>query len=520
MQAKSWAQIAALPERRAATRTQEPTPATPVAVEDDASSQHAGLGEWPPSPGIEVTGTQLEAGVKFSWSINPAHLVRKLLTLASGIFFYNPFTHPSHSFPSSIIPTTLALLPPTAHNNKSLFRYTPLSFFTTTRIRLSDFSFKLDDSSPSASEDEEMINKMDVIADKDRDPLKMPTLSFSPVITIFSSVDDTNESLITGSENLSGSQNLQSCIATPNMSKESETHTELAPSNSDLLNDNTATASQLPASGIHADQQLHVSGNNSTENSHLEMNQLDGPIQSIQASIESSPTKSTHDLGNTLPASPCKSIASSAPGQNPLVADKPESKSVSPDIMKDSKTAQLDHTLNTAQSHGSARESLSISDTSNREDLTIKNAEIAKSSEASSPLKIDPDLKGKGKEKQAVTTGHQFTGPPHTRPPRLNLSQKSKKTITPREFVAEDPEKTPTNPVRAQDLLRQPMTSSSSVAGPSSQNIVSRVGTTTYSAVPDDDHDWPHTSGLDYEERCAVLKSYVEAIEDLKRAQE
>lgn len=442
----------------------------------------------------------------------PDTCIRNLLLQTIHSFTpFLPFSHFTHNPrpPSS-----------TAHNNDSLFRYTPLSFFITIRIRLSDFSFKLDDSSASASEDEEVVNKMDVITEKTGDPLKMPTLSFSPVITIFSSVDDTNDSLITGSEDQPGSQNPQSCSATANMSEEPDTPTKLAPNNSDQLNDNTATTSLLPASSIQADQQLHISDNNSTEENPLEMNQLDGPIQSAQASIESSPTKSTHYLSSTLPASPCKSIASSAPSQDPLVADNSEYESVSPDTMKASKTAQLDGTLDTAQSHGIARESLSISDATNKEGPTIKNAEITKSSEASSPFNINPDLKGKGKEKQAVTTGHQFTGPPHTRPARLNLSQKSNKTITPREFIAEDPEKNPTNPVRAQDLLRQPVTSSSSVAGPSSQNIVSRVGTTTYSAVPDDDRDWPHTSGLDYEERCAVLRSYVEAMEDLKRARE
>lgn len=58
----SWAQIASFPKKAAASKAEgEEFPSLPA------------------GPAVVVTGQQLEAGVKFSWSENPNHLVSSFL---------------------------------------------------------------------------------------------------------------------------------------------------------------------------------------------------------------------------------------------------------------------------------------------------------------------------------------------------------------------------------------------------------------------------------------------------------
>jgi len=101
MAPKSWAQIASYPKK--------PSSSTPAA-------------EWPElepknsRPSVAVTAQELEAGVKFSWSENPRHLVSFLILSCSLLFvwlgssLFAPKAHlPSGLFLTGTVSTTTSL---------------------------------------------------------------------------------------------------------------------------------------------------------------------------------------------------------------------------------------------------------------------------------------------------------------------------------------------------------------------------------------------------------------------------
>ncbi|KAH6691559.1 hypothetical protein F5X68DRAFT_252589 [Plectosphaerella plurivora] len=369
----------------------------------------------------------------------------------------------------------------------------------------------------------------------------MPTFSLSPVVTMFSTMDNSEDTLTTASEHLSDNQHAQHRAFVFNMDKRHpETLKKAAPS----VTTHPTTAAIAPHLQSFDDQtaQKHrVSDNNSQlGGSPVKRHQFDGAALPFQSSsTASSPSESTHSPKVSLPATSCKSTNYSASIQDSLLVDTVKSKSRMPGTMGSPKTARRDETPITVQNFpitvknfSITRDRLSTCNTHPQDDLMTNRCELSQSTDSSPSRKTTTDFKGKGKERyiehDADKTADIFepVGSASTyifgpgQPRFSSSSQDSDKTITPSDFIRGDPNKTPTLPIRAGDVLRQLTISDSNIGGPSSQDVVSRLGSTTYSAVPDDEQDWPHTSGLNYDERCAVLKGHVEAMEDRKRAQE
>lgn len=142
------------------------------------------------------------------------------------------------------------------------------------------------------------------------------------------------------------------------------------------------------------------------------------------------------------------------------------------------------------------------------------------------PVETHHYLKSKGKEKETYATACQPSASLSAPAPNVHASSASKetlptfsKTIVPGGPVSESSFRRPSTPVRAKFTSHRRTSLSFSSAGPSGQNINTRVGRTSYPAVPDIGEWWPHDSGLTYKERNIAIKNFAEAVEELARAQ-